>query len=71
MNGYIVFSIAFIALAAYCPIRWIMARHKALRDSDNSDEERQLAKAYIQRAAFAAFIGILIFLTKIVWRHWL
>lgn len=69
MNGYLVFSIAFIALAAYCLIRWIMARHKAVRDSDNSDEERQLAKAYLQRAALCIFIGALIFLVKVLWRH--
>lgn len=66
MNGYLVFSIAFITLAAYCLIRWIMARHKALRDSDNSDEERQLAKAYLQRAALCILIGLSIFLTRIL-----
>lgn len=69
MNGYLVFSIAFIALAAYCLIRWIMARHKALRDSDNSEEERRQAKAYLQRAAFCTFIGALIFLVKVLWHH--
>lgn len=69
MNGYIVFSIAFIALAAYCLIRWIMARHKVLRDSDNSEEERRQAKEYLQCAAFCTFIGALIFLVKVLWHH--
>ncbi|MDE6564371.1 MAG: hypothetical protein K2L92_06040 [Muribaculaceae bacterium] len=48
-----------------------MARRKAVPGSDDYQEERRLAKAYLQRAAFNAFIALLIFFTKILWRYYL
>ena len=66
MTGYIIFIAGFVALAVYCLVRGLMARHKALLSSDDNDEERRLAKAYLQRAALCIFIGLSIFLTRIL-----
>lgn len=71
MTGYLVFAIAFLVLAAYCLVRAIMIRRKAVPGSEDYDQERQLAKAYFQRAAFFTFVGIFIFFTKIIWRYYL
>lgn len=71
MTGYLIFVAGFLALAIYCLVRCIMARRKAVPGSEDYEEEKRLAKAYLQRAAFNAFIALLIFFTKILWRYYL
>ena len=57
MTGYLIFVSGFLALAIYCLVRGIMARRKAVPGNGDYEEEKRLAKAYLQRAAFNAFIG--------------